>query len=145
MSGSETERERNLALLGEGIEAYNRGDLGFVVEHAADDIDVFVHGELINTGRYRGREDFERWMGQWQEAWSEITIEVRDIDTIGDNHLLVGVGQKAIGAASGVPVEMDIFQVIEVRDGKISRFHLYPDREKAEAALKDLGAQPPAG
>ena len=37
MSAADEERERNLALLKDGTEAYNRGDLGFAVQHAADD------------------------------------------------------------------------------------------------------------
>ena len=65
----------------------------------------------------------------------EITLDVRGAEAIGDNHILVDVYQSAIGAASGVPVEMDIFQLIEVREGEIKRFHLYPDRETAMAAL----------
>ncbi len=138
MSGSEAERERNLALLREGIEAYNRGDLSFVIERAGDDIEVYAHPDLLNTGTYQGREAFESWMREWQEAWREITLDVRGAEAIGDNHLLVDVYQRAVGAASGVPVEMDIFQLIEVRDGEIKRFHLYPDREAALAALEVL-------
>jgi ketosteroid isomerase-like protein len=138
VTDSEAERERNLALLREGIEAYNRGDLSFVIERAGEDIEVFAHPELLNTGTYEGREAFEDWMREWQEAWREITLDVRGAEAIGDNHLLVDVYQHAVGAASGVPVEMDIFQLIEVRDGEIKRFHLYPDRETALTALEAL-------
>ncbi len=135
MSSAE-ERERNLALLQEGIEAYNRGDLSFALEHAADDIEVFVHHTLLNTGDFRGREAFERWMLDWVEAWSEVTIEVRSVESIGESHMLVDVSQRAVGAASGVPVEMDFYQLIQVREGTIARFHLYPDRATALAAAE---------
>jgi ketosteroid isomerase-like protein len=77
-------------------------------------------------------------MREWQEAWSEVTLDVRGVETIGDNHILVDVFQRAVGAASGVPVEMDLFQLIEVREGEIKRFHIYPDRESALAALEAL-------
>ena len=30
---------------------------------------------------------------------------------------------------------MDVFNVFEVRDGRLVRFHLYPDRESALAAV----------
>ena len=136
MTPSETDRDENLALLREGIEAYNRRDLSFVIERAGDDIEVYAHPELLNTGTYRGREAFENWMREWQEAWAQITLDVRGAEAIGDNHILVDVGQSAIGVASGVPVEMDIFQLIEVSDGEIKRFHLYPNRETAMAALE---------
>ncbi len=132
------ERERNLALLHEGTEAYNRGDLGFVVEHAAEDIEVFSHPDLVNPGTYKGREEFEGWMRSWQEAWSEITIEIRGVETIGDDYLVVDTWQTGVGAVSGVPVEMNLVQLIGIREGQISRFHLYPDREKAITDLERL-------
>jgi ketosteroid isomerase-like protein len=131
--------DQNLALLREGMEAYNRGDLSFALGRAADDIEVYAHPELINSGSYRGRAEFERWMLQWQEAWSEITMEVRGVEQFGD-FLLIDIYQRATGAASGVPVEMELVQLFEVQDGRIARFHLYPDRERGLAALRELGA-----
>jgi len=130
-----SERERNLERLRNGIEAYNRGDLSFVYELAADDIEVHVDRNLINTGTYQGRDEFLRWMQNWQDAWRDITLDVRNVEAIGDRHLMVEVWQRAVGAGSGVPVEMDIVQLIEVGGGEIKRFHLYPDRESADAAL----------
>jgi len=138
MSG-DGDRERNLALLEEAIQAYNRGDLSFAVARAGDDIEVFAHHELLNTGTYQGRQAFEAWMREWQEAWSELTLDVRGVETIGDNHILVDVLQHGVGAGSGAPVDMDLFQVIEVREGEIKRFHLYPNRETALAALESWG------
>jgi ketosteroid isomerase-like protein len=132
--------ERNLALLTEGLDAYNRGDLSFVVELATDDIEVFAHHDLLNAGSFRGRQEFEAWMRNWQEAWSEVTLEVRDTRQIDGRFLLVEIYQRAVGAASGVPVEMDIVQLFEVRDGEIARFHLYPDLETALAALEGFQA-----
>jgi ketosteroid isomerase-like protein len=144
-SPADADRDPNEALLREGTEAYNHGDLGFVIEHAADDIEVFAHRELINTGVYRGREQFEAWLRNWQDAWSEITLEIRGVEAIGDKYLVVEAWQRAVGAGSGVPVEMEIVQLIEVREGKISRFHLYPDRESALAALEGLREGAEAG
>ena len=138
-----SERERNLELLREGTERYNSGDLSFVIELAADDIEVFAHSGLINSGTYAGRDEFQRWMMSWQEAWAEITIDIRQVETVQDRFLLVEVGQQAVGAGSGVPVEMDIVQLIEVGGGEIRRFHLYPDRASAEATLERLAAGSP--
>ncbi len=138
MSGADDQRTRNLAVLQEAIAAYNSGDLSFAVARAGDDIEVFAHHELLNNGTYRGREAFEGWLREWQEAWSEVTVKVREVEQIGDSHILVEVSQHAVGAASGVPVDMDLFQLIEVRGSEINRFHLYPDRESALAALEAL-------
>jgi ketosteroid isomerase-like protein len=135
-----SELERNLELLRRGTEAYNTGDLSFVMELAAEDIEVHAAAALMNSGDYSGRDEFRRWMYEWQEAWSEITLEIRGIETIEDRFLLVDVFQRAVGSASGVPVEMEIVQLIEVGGGEIRRFHLYADREAADGALARLRA-----
>jgi ketosteroid isomerase-like protein len=133
-----SERDRNLDLLREGVERYNTGDLSFTVELAADDIEVRAHGDLLNTGTYRGRGEFQRWMANWQDAWSEIELEVREVEAIDDRFLLVDVWQRAVGAGSGVPVEMDVTQLIEIGGGEIQRFHIYSDRDAALATLESL-------
>jgi ketosteroid isomerase-like protein len=131
--------ERNLVLLRDGLEAYNKGDLGFVLNRATEDIEVYAHPGLVNSGSFSGRDEFYRWMREWQDAWSEITLEVRGVEELGD-FLVVEIFQRAIGASSGVPVEMDIVQVFEIRGEEIARFQLYPDKRSALGALRELGA-----
>ncbi|MDQ3571286.1 MAG: nuclear transport factor 2 family protein [Actinomycetota bacterium] len=128
----------NLELLREGTEAFNRGDLAFVVSRAADDIEVHADRGLMNAGDYQGREQFQKWMMEWIEAWREISIDIRKVEEIAGRFLIVEVHQQAVGSESGVPVAMDIVQLIEARDGEIVRFHLYPTREMADAALAKL-------
>jgi ketosteroid isomerase-like protein len=41
----------------------------------------------------------------------------------------------ATGRESRVPVEMDVVFLFEVEDGRARRFHIYPDRRSAVAAL----------
>ncbi len=129
----------NVELLRAGTEAYNRGDLTFVFERAAEDIEVFAHPRLLNSGTYHGRAGFEKWVQEWYEAWSETTIEFEKIEEVEERFLVVEVRQRAVGRSSGVPVEMELVQVLEVRDSQIVRFHLYPDRDLADAALKTFG------
>lgn len=135
----------NRALLDEGIAAYNRGDLGFLFTSAADDIEVYSDPALVNSGAHRGREAFERWMREWQEAWRNFTIDVRAVEEIDGRFLMVDVLQRGVGSGSGIEVEMELVQLVELRDGEIARLHLYPDREKAQAALATLRAAPERG
>jgi hypothetical protein len=44
------------------------------------------------------------------------------------------VRQRATGAVSGVPLEGDLFQVWQLRDGVPARMEMFFDREKAQAA-----------
>ena len=135
-----SEWERNLELLRRGTAAYNEGDLSFVIELAAEDVEVHADAALLNSGTFQGKEEFLRWMQSWSEAWSELALEVRGVETFEDRFMVVDVFQTGVGSASGVPVEMELVQVIEVGGGEIKRFHLYPDRAMAEATLERLRA-----
>jgi len=133
-----TDQSENIKLLREGTDAYNRGDMTFVLSRAADDIEVYADRSLMNSGSYHGHDGFAKWMQDWNEAWREITIDVKKVEEIEGRFLVVEAHQSAVGSGSGVPVEMDIVQLIEVRDGQIARFNLYPDRALADAALAEL-------
>lgn len=137
---SEARTRTNVELLREAIDAYNRGDLSFVHARAADDIEVHAAEGLLNTGTHRGRAAFERWMQEWLEAWSDFEIEIREVDEIDARFLVVEVIQRGTGSGSGIPVEMEIVQLVEVRDGEIARLHLYTERAEAVATIERLTA-----
>jgi hypothetical protein len=44
--------------------------------------------------------------------------------------------QTAVGSVSGVPVEMTNYYLLELRDGRAVRFHIYGDRDTALAAIR---------
>ncbi len=136
--GGPSETERRIRLLREGTEAYNRQDFGWVFEHSAEGIEVHTGNGLVNSGDFRGKDRFRIWMREWQEAWSEMTITIRDVHVFDDRFLLVDVTQTGTGSLSGIETTMEIVQVLEIKDEEIARFHLYPGREQAMAAIAEL-------
>ena len=128
----------NVELFQEAIEAYNRGDLSFVYERAADDIEVHSHPALMNTGTWYGRDAFRRWTQEWLEAWSDFSIDVQRVQEIEGRFLVVEVVQHGVGSESGIPVTMDIVQLIDVREGEVARLHLYPTLADAMTTLERL-------
>jgi ketosteroid isomerase-like protein len=138
----EESRQRELAELARrGIDAFNRGDIATVLEQLDDEIEVYTPPELPNAGIYRGHEGFLRWAAQWSEAWEEFRLELERLDFVGEHYEVVTVRQFGRGAGSGVEVEMRIAQLYEVHDGKATRLHYYPDREKALVAAECLSRE----
>jgi ketosteroid isomerase-like protein len=123
-----------LKLLQDGIDAFNRGDAGPALSIFAQDIECFVAPGLMNTGTYPGHDGYLQMIEAWGEAWESIEAEVVGAEEVDADHLVVEIDQRAIGAGSGVPVQMKIFWLFEFRDGLVRRFHLYGDREAAIAA-----------
>jgi ketosteroid isomerase-like protein len=133
MSGT---RERNERLLRAGIEAFNRGDRDTLLAMFDPGIECHVAPGQGNPGTWVGREGFEAMTGTWGEAFSTQESSVVSTSFPDEHHLIAEIHQRAVGAASGVPVEMTNFYLLEVRDGRAVRFHIYPDRQSAMNAVR---------
>ncbi len=70
------------------------------------------------------------------EAFTSERSEIVSTEMPDDHHLIAEIRQRAVGVGSGVPVEMTIFYLLEVRDRRAVRFHIYGDREAALAATR---------
>jgi ketosteroid isomerase-like protein len=130
-----TSAEANVALVHAGMDAFNRGDDAAMRALLDPEIECHVHPSLLNIGTWHGVEGFETMMSTWQEAWEAVEVTVLSAETPDDRHVIAEVQQRAVGAGSGVPVEMRLFFFYEVRDGRAFRFHIYPDRDAARAAI----------
>jgi ketosteroid isomerase-like protein len=136
--------QSNVEAVRRGVEAYNGGDVDVILEIFAPDVEIHAVPELINSGTYHGHDEFLTWLAGWEEAWEEFTIEVEAIDPVGDDHVVVEVLQRARGAGSGAAVEMRLVQLYEIREGVVTRFHLYMDRDQAVAAATRFSEDPHA-
>ena len=131
MSDPEGRQRANLVLVRGAVEAFQRGDLEGVLASASEDFEVFLPRNLPNSGTYVGRDGFFTWLGQWLDAWDEFTVEIEDLEAVGEEHLVAGMRQSGLGKGSGIPVEMEIAYMWQVRDGILRAMHLYSSRREA--------------
>ena len=131
-----SERERNQALLAAGIEAYNRGDFEAMAEFFDPAVECHIASGLGNPGTWHGLDGFREMTETWRDAFAEDRSEVISASMPDDNHLIAEMRQTAVGSGSGVPVEMTNVYLLEIRDGRAVRFHIYADREAAMAAVR---------
>jgi ketosteroid isomerase-like protein len=124
--------ERNVAIARSAIEAFNRGDVDAVLALAAPDVEVYAPPDSPNPGRYVGYEGYLRWSEQWLEAWETFTLDVLDIEAVGDRHVVAVVRQNGRGRLSGLALTMEAAHLYEMdEDGKIVRFELHDERKRA--------------
>jgi ketosteroid isomerase-like protein len=114
-----------------GVEAFQRGDIGAVLALIHIDGHIYLPPDLPNSGTYEGRQGFLTWLEHWLEAWEEFEIELGPIEPVGERHVVATMHQSARGKGSGIPVEMDIAYMWEVRDERIFAMHLYATTEQA--------------
>jgi ketosteroid isomerase-like protein len=125
-------RERNVAIARSAIEAFNRGDVDAVLALAAPDVEVYAPPDSPNPGRYVGHAGYVKWSEQWMEAWETFTLDVLEIEAVDDRHVVAVVLQNGRGRLSGLELTMEAAHLYEIDDdGKIVRFQLHDDRERA--------------
>ena len=87
-----------------------------------------------DAGIHRGIEAVRQQVGRWVEAYPDLQIEPREIQTSGDK-AFVWVRFSGHGAESGVPIDMELAHIITVKGGKILRVEEYADRAEALEAV----------
>ena len=127
--------DRRRSQLAEGMEAFNRGDADGVLAIFDPDVETHIDSRLMNPGTRRGHDGYLEMVGAWNEAWGAIEVELVDVSEPDEHHMLTEVRKRATGAGSGVPVEMTLFWLFEFQGGLVTRFHMYPDRDSALAAV----------
>jgi ketosteroid isomerase-like protein len=84
---------------------------------------------------YQGRDGVIQAFREWAEAFSEFYIEPLDFIEQEDR-VIIPQRQWGIGSTSGIPVEVEVTHVYEVRDNQIARVDEY---DTLEAALEAAG------
>jgi ketosteroid isomerase-like protein len=128
--------EAHERLLREGFEAFNSGDLSRLTAILDERVESRVGPGLVNSGTWHGIEGFQEMIGAWGESFESQRNTVLGTRSPDEHHVVAEVHQAAVGAISGVPVEMTIYYLVEIRDGRLRRIHLYSDAESALAAVR---------
>src|SRR2546421_4412140 len=126
----------NLDLVRSICAAWERGDYSSA-EWADPDIE-YVKADDFEPGRWRGRAAMnEAWRG-FASAWEDLRAEVHEYRELDDERILVLLGFRGRGKASGIDaaqLHIKVAHVMYVRDGKVVKLVLYSDRERAFAEL----------
>jgi ketosteroid isomerase-like protein len=118
-------------LIREALLSYARGGFEAVQPLVHPDVEIFAPPELVNSGEAHGRAEAEAWTDEWGEAWRDQTYELGEIDEVAPDRAVAAMRVVATGRSSGITTEMRQWWFFEARDGKIARWHLYPDAARA--------------
>ena len=129
----------NVDVVRRAYAAYNRADLDGVLLELHSDVRWEENHPLFGfvglDTLYDGHEGFRRWWQASRDPWTDVEAVIDEITPVGDHALVVRNTMRGKGAGSGVAVELPFFSVYDLRDGKIARRRLYPERHEAlEAA-----------
>ena len=128
--------EENVELAREGIEAFNRGDINWLLERIDGDF-VFDWSRSRSPlrGVYRGADGVAGFLREQWNSFEEFVIEPREFIDRG-RHVVVPLTLRARGR-QGIAVSTDNAQVYTVEDGRVARVTMYQETDEALAATEE--------
>jgi ketosteroid isomerase-like protein len=126
----------NLATAERAIDAFNRRDLGAMVECFDEDVVwVPLPGVPDLTEPARGRDGTLGMLERWLEPWDRYESTTKDLVVEGDAAIWtthVNASQKA----SGMTLVQDIYAALFFRDGKVALARWFWTKPEAVAAAR---------
>jgi ketosteroid isomerase-like protein len=126
-----------LELIRRGHEGFNRGDLSWVRDSVAEDVEWHPTGSFPGfEGVYLGHDAVDLWMETIRAEWSEFEVSMEEVLGEADDAVVIIERLWGRGRESGVETEMRIYVVYRFNEeGKVARRQAFTAREEALAAL----------
>ena len=128
----------NAELAQSAYDALIRNDIDAFLELI--DPEVEWHSLILEMeGTFHGHEGVRRWWESLRSAFPEWAPSFAEVEDRGD-WVIARASATGSGAASGVELEGDFWQVAEVREGLIVRYFAVRGRDEAMRVIEDARA-----
>jgi ketosteroid isomerase-like protein len=129
----------NAALVRQGYEALERGDVNWMQEHLADDIVWHVGGKNVMAGEYRGKDEvLNNFLGRQAQATGgppNVTLE----DIVANDRHVVAFGVAALDDPDGGSVSWKFANIFRLADGKAQEvWGLGDETSESDAVINKL-------
>jgi ketosteroid isomerase-like protein len=127
--------EENVELVRQGYEAWNRGDLEWLLDPSTADSEFRTARLFPDTDAvYRGQEGFRKFWNTFREPWETFLIEVERLEPIGDDRVLALLWFHGSGR-QGVEVTLKFANLFTLEDQMVHHLVNFADWQEAlEAA-----------
>jgi ketosteroid isomerase-like protein len=107
----------DVAIVREGFEAFQKGDMGWMDRHLSDDVIWHIGGNSKWSGAYRGKANVLDFFARQTRAMATPpTAEVHDI--VGNDDHVVVLGTASARAPDGSQADWKYVQVFHITDGR---------------------------
>src|SRR4051812_14831871 len=118
-------------------EAFRRRDLDAFVACMDPEVE-FTSLVLEVEGTYRGHEGIRSWWDDILAVFPDWQPQVEDARELG-GHVVLRVRAEGAGTGSGIDVDRTIWQVAEVRDGRLRAWRFFRTEHEALVAAAEEG------
>ena len=126
--------EENAKAVRQAVDAINRRDIDAYLACCTTDVELVLPNAEIE-GTYQGQSGVRQFFDDIEGTGPDFRLEVERLESIGPDSVLATIRATASGRSTGIDTGLDITNIYDLIDGKISRVTGYTDRGAAlEAA-----------
>lgn len=120
-------------------DAFNSGDLEGAISKMSPDIEFAELDTLPGSATHRGHDGVRAFEAKLADALEDLRYEATEMIPSGD-HIMVALEVRGRGRESGLPVNLPMFSVWTVREGRLCRHRGFAERSAAIEASGLSGA-----
>jgi ketosteroid isomerase-like protein len=126
--------ERNVEVVRNAYEAFNRRDFDAALASAADDV-TWRPLFSVETPLLRGKNEIRAAWARQVEAL-DLRVEIKELVALGDSRVLAVARWTGRGVGSGAPVEATAAQLVTLERGRAISTETYATKAEALAAAE---------
>src|ERR1700676_4943160 len=123
---------KNVEFALDGYARYNAGERRPELWYWHADAEYHVSSEDPDSEVQRGIDAVRQQFERWEEAYPDLKVEPLEAKGNGDQ-VFLWVRFSGHGAASGLPIEMELAHVLTFADGRVRRAEEFTNRAEALA------------
>jgi ketosteroid isomerase-like protein len=123
--------EENVEIVREGYVRFNRGDIGWMIDHMWPGVVWTDSTKVPGSKTYRGVEEVRPYLESFGRVWEEAYFQPQEIRSSGDK-VLARVNFDARGRHSGADVKAKLWHLYRMREARCISCTTYFDRQAAE-------------
>ena len=122
------------------LETLNESGVEAAMDQIHPDFEGVTPPELSpEPDTYRGHEGVRRYFAGFEGVMDEVRWEADELMEAPDDRVVAGIRLLTRSVATGLELELPVWQVCTVRDGKVLRIEGFAEREDA---LRAAGIEP---
>ena len=128
--------QENVDLVREAYDAYNRDGITGILRYLDPEVEWRNAPDSPNAGVFIGHEGVVEWQGMVDTGFKDMYFEPERIDQLPQGQVLVSVRFRFRAPTSDVQVEVPFVHLMTWRDGKVTKFSMFTDRNEALKAVR---------
>jgi ketosteroid isomerase-like protein len=117
-------------LVSQFADAFSRRDLAGLQALVTEDFVMIPIRAALEDISYRGRDGVLEWVRAVDESWSELRVEIDQVEKPRPDTVVVLGRTVGRGMESAAPVEVECTWVAKVREGRLARLETFLDRDE---------------